>query len=232
MGSLVSFAWARTASSACATVRLGATATYDVVHQVAGARLGPLLDGADLLGRLGVDPLERLEELVAHRLGEDGEEVGPVVAGHLAGDVRDGLGRHALDEVFLLVVVEALEDRRGVLGRHAREDLRRLVRVELREEVGDVLGVDLGEEVPDLLRILLEDLLHVRAEEGADAHQEGLQNSVYSRLHPKGKELANGLPGAGANAVLDGRPPPRPLPVALPVATGCRGAYVSRKCAP
>ena len=115
-----------------------------------GARLGPLLDVADFLRGLRVDLLERLEELLAHRGGQDAEEVGAVVRGHLARDLRDRLGRHLLDELFLLVLVEALEDGRRVLGGEPREKLGRLVRLELGDEVREVLRVDLVEELAQL----------------------------------------------------------------------------------
>ena len=85
---------------------------------------------------------------------------------------RDRLGRHLLDELFLLVLVEALEDGRRVLGGHAREQLGRLVGLELADDVGEVLGVDLVEQLAHLIRILLEDLLDVGAEEGGEAHGE------------------------------------------------------------
>ena len=78
--------------------------------------------------------------------------------------------RHLLDELFLLVLVEALEDGRRVLGGHAREQLAGLVRLELADDVGEVLGVDLVEQLAHLLRILLEDLLDVGAEQAAEAH--------------------------------------------------------------
>ena len=65
------------ARRACATMSIAsdtriARRDRDVVgrHQVAGARLRPLLDVADLLRGLGVDLLERLEELLADRLGQ------------------------------------------------------------------------------------------------------------------------------------------------------------------
>ena len=124
----------------------------DVVrrHQVAGARLRPLLDLADFLGGLGVDLLERLEELLAHRLGQHAEEVGAVVGRHLAGDLGHRLRRHLLDELFLLVLVEALEDGRRVLGGHPREQLAGLVGLELADDVGEVLGVDLVEQLAHL----------------------------------------------------------------------------------
>jgi hypothetical protein len=88
-------------------------------HQVAGAGVRPLLDLADLLGGGGVDPLQRLEDLVAHCLGQHAEEVGPVVGRHLARDLGHRFGRHLIDELFLLVLFEALEDRRRVFGRDA-----------------------------------------------------------------------------------------------------------------
>ena len=135
-----------------------------------GARVRPLLNLADVLGRFGVDAIELDEELVAHRLGEDREEVGAIVGRHLAGDVRDRLGRHALDELFLLVLVEALEDVGGLPGGELLEDLRDLVRLELAQDVGEILGVDLFEQLAHLIRILLEDLLHIRSEECAEPH--------------------------------------------------------------
>ena len=140
-------------------------------HQVAGARLRPLLDLADLLRRLGVELLQRLEELLADGLGQEAEEVGAVVRRHLARDLRDRLGRHLLDELFLLVLVEALEDRRRVLRGEAREELGGLVGLELGDDVGEVLGVELVEEVAQRVRILFEDLLDVGTEEGGEAHR-------------------------------------------------------------
>jgi hypothetical protein len=139
-------------------------------HEVAGAGRWPLLDLADLLGRLRVHLLEGQEELVADGLRQDAEEVGAVVAGHLAGDVGDRLGRHELDELLLLVVLEALEDGGRVLCGHPGEHLCRLLGLQLADEVGKVLGVDLREQLADLLGILLEDLLHIGAEERADTH--------------------------------------------------------------
>ena len=130
----------------------GETATKSVVIRWPALVVRPLLDVADLLRGLGVDLLQRLEELLAHRLGQEAEEVGPVVGRHLARDLRDRLRRHLLDELFLLVLVEALEDGRGVLGRDAREELGGLVGLELGDEVGEVLGVDLVEELAQLLR--------------------------------------------------------------------------------
>ena len=75
------------------------------------------------------------------------------------------MGGHLLDQLFLLVLVETLEDGRGVFGRQMREERRGLVWVELADDVGEVFGVDLVEELPHLIRILLEDLLDVRAEQ-------------------------------------------------------------------
>ena len=138
---------------------------------MAGARLRPLLDVADLLRGLRVDLLERLEDLLAHRLGQHAEEVRPVVGRHLAGDLRDRLRRHLLDELLLLVLVEALEDGGGVLRGHPREQLARLVGVQLAHEVGEVLRVDLVEQLAHLIRVLLEELLEVGAEEARQAHR-------------------------------------------------------------
>ena len=138
---------------------------------MAGARLRPLLDLADVLGGLGVDLLELLEDGVADRLGQEAEEVGAIVGRHLARDVRHALGRHQLDDLFLLVLVEALEDRRGVLGGQPREELGGLVGVELADEVGEVLGVDLVEQLAHLIRILLEELFQIGAEQRREAHE-------------------------------------------------------------
>ena len=80
-------------------------------------------------------------------------------------------GGISVDELVLLVLLEALENRRRVLRGHPREERRGLVGFELAEDVGEVLGVDLVEQHADLLRILLEDLLDVRAEEGAEPHR-------------------------------------------------------------
>ena len=69
--------------------------------------------------------LEGLEELVAHRVGEDARR------GRLArrSPSRWRCGRStrapSLDQVLLLVLLEPLEDGRGVLGRQS-QDLRRL----------------------------------------------------------------------------------------------------------
>ena len=134
-------------------------------HEVTRAGGRPLLDLADVLGALGVDLLEVIEDGVAHRLGQDAEEIGAIVGRHLAGDLSHALGRHQLGDLFLLVLLEALEDRRGVRRGHAREELGGLVGIELADEIGEVLGVDLLEELAHLIGILLEDLLQVRSEQ-------------------------------------------------------------------
>ena len=86
-----------TASTASATVTSGAHEDERRRHQVASRSVKwTLLDLADVLRRLpGSTAIELDEELVPHRLGEDGEEVGPVVGRHpRSRDLRHRLGRH------------------------------------------------------------------------------------------------------------------------------------------
>ena len=103
--------------------------------------------------------------------GQGAEQVGAIVGGHLAGDLRDRLGRHLLYELALLVLVEALEDGRRLLGREPREELGGFVGVEIRDDIGEVLGMDLVEQLADLVRILFKDLLDVGAEECCETHE-------------------------------------------------------------
>ena len=137
---------------------------------MAGAGGRPLLDLADLLGGLRIDPLQRLHQLLAHLLGQGAEQVGSIVGRHLAGDVGDRLRRHRLDELFLLVLFETLEDGSSVLRGQTGEQLGGVVGLELGDDVREIFGVNLVEQLAHLLRILLEDLTNVGGEEAAEAH--------------------------------------------------------------
>ena len=146
----------------------GDTATKSVVIRWPALVVGPLLDVADLLRGLRVDLLQRLEELLAHRVGQDAEEVGAVVGRHLAGDVR------ATDSGGICSTSSSCScsSRRSKMGAASSAGRRasscaRLVRLELADDVGEVLGVDLVEQLPDAVGVLFEELLDVRAEQGA-----------------------------------------------------------------
>jgi hypothetical protein len=182
----------------------------DVVggHQAAGRVLRPLGELFDLGGGLGIDLLERLEEAIAHRLGQALDEVGPLVGGHLADDRRDALEPHPLDDRLLGVVVEALEDRRRVLGLEAREDERRLVVVQHPEEVGEVLVVDLLEQIAELRRVLGEELSDLRHDGGSEAQHGG---GGYRRPPRRRYRTASSAPAGYLRGVT------RQVPIAAPV---------------
>ena len=61
--------------------------------------------------------------------------------------MSDALRRHDLDDLTLLFVPEALEDRRRVFGRQPSQKLSGLVGVEIADDVGEILRMDLVEQV-------------------------------------------------------------------------------------